>query len=547
MTYNFYANPKATPQTEPIPGRESEMIKSRSGAVAFKAGDFEVLRRCLITGTSGGSFYAGKQELTQDFVEILKRCLDVSPDRVADDIVYASEGHAINNSAPIFALAVMSTHGSHESKRLFRYIFPKVIRTGSHFHEWLSYTKGMRGMGRVIREVATAWLSQDIKFLTYQMLKYNQRYGFSFRDELRLFKPKPQDEHYNFLYGYMAGKTQLNPNLIETMIQVDAPVKQIAWYEKLKANPELGVEAVKSGRLTHEMVAPIANMDKNVWQALFESMPVTALIRNLANLTEHGVISMRKTVNTNRIEQILCDPDILRKALIHPFDLLKALKVYASGGNLGLSKKTWVPVPRVIDILERSLELSFHTQTPNGLVYLHAVDISGSMSCTWSVGNTAKSNDISNQLIRCSEVAALMALVSAKTEPNYLIRGFSTKFVDLGITAKDSFQDACKKVRNQNFGGTDASVAYDWAIANNIYADVICFWSDGESWAGRRHPAQALQDYRSRVNPNAKAIYVNLVPNLTSLADPKDPNTWDLSGFDPSAPGLIQQIATGSV
>lgn len=199
--------------------------------------------------------------------------------------------------------------------------------------------------------------------------------------------------------------------------------------------------------------------------------------------------------------------------------------------------KTWVPVPRILDILDKALELSFETVKPTHQVFLHAVDISGSMS--WStVGSIG--------LTGC-EVATVMALATAKAKPNYAIRGFSTEFKDLKITARDSFASAMKKAQNQNFGGTDASVAYDWAIKHRVHVDVFCFWTDSESWAGRRHPNQALAEYRRTVNPKAKAVYVTLLPGRISLVDPKDPMSWDIHGFDPSTPRAIQMIATDTV
>ncbi len=147
---------------------------------------------------------------------------------------------------------------------------------------------------------------------------------------------------------------------------------------------------------------------------------------------------------------------------------------------------------------------------------------------------------------RTREIAMVMALVSAKAEKNYAIRGFSTTFKDLRITASDSFHSAMKKVSHQNFGGTDASSAYKWAIKHKFWADVICFWTDSESWAGTQ-PCQKLAEYRCQVNPNVKAIYVTLAPYQLTLVDPTDPLSWDFAGFDPSMPRIIQMIANGDV
>jgi len=534
MNYRFFAKKKNnTPQNKPIPGRESAMIQGRSGGYMFAAGIWQTLRRCLLIGTAQSTYYANKRELTDDFVETLNEVISLDPKRVAEEIVYASDGRSINNSASILALVLLSMGDTPDAKQAFRKIFPQVIRTGSHFYEWLNYTKSMRGFGKVIKEVGTAWLSrEDVTGLAYQMLKYQQRQGFSNRDALRLFHVKPATEEHERLYNWIVNGWSELPKSIPS-----ESTKQIWWYEWLKRNPEQTHRAIQEGRLTHEMAAPVGQMDRQAWQLLFETMPIGAMLRNLGSLTNLGVLRIDSVENLERLEAVLNHKQYLRKGRIHPIDVLKALKTYSSGGKLGRSKKTWTPVSRITDILEKALELSFEVVEPTKQVFLHAVDISGSMSygVVDSVG------------LNCCEIATAMALVTAKAEPNYAIRGFSTKFIDLGIAKRDSFRSALQKASNQNFGGTDASVAYDWAIKNKFKADIICFWTDNESWAGKKHPAQALKEYRQKVNPNAKAVYITLAPYNITLVDPQDKNSWDLAGFDPGIPRLIQMLANGVV
>lgn len=535
MSYNFLFRDRQarTLQTQPIPGREAEMIKGRSGGHLFDAGIWTMLRRCLLIGTAQPTFYAGKQELTQDFIDTIQLAIWEDPARVAEEILFASDGRAINNSAPILALVILSMDQSQTAKNAFREIFPQVVRTGSHFYEWLSYTKGMRGLGKIVREVGQAWLSrEDAKGLAYQLLKYQQRQGFSHRDALRLFHVKPISEDHNRLYDWVVNGWKDLPAEIPS----DA-MAQIWWYEWLKRNPTQAQTAIRQGRLTHEMAAPVGKMNQAAWQLLFDEMPIGAMLRNLGSLTDLGVLRADATANLHRVASVLNSHEHLKKGRIHPIDVLKALKTYQSGGQLGRSQKTWTPVSRIVDILEKVLEQSFEVAEPTGKVFMHAVDVSGSMS-----GAVVNSIGLS-----CCEIATTMALVTAKAEKNYAIRGFSTQFVDLHLTRTDSFRSAIRKAQSQNFGGTDASVAYDWMIQHKFKADVICFWTDSESWAGNRHPSQALADYRRRVNPDAKAVYVTLAPYRITLVDPKDPNSWDLSGFDPGMPRLIQMIGSGEL
>ncbi|CCQ50078.1 MULTISPECIES: TROVE domain-containing protein [Crocosphaera] len=531
MNYQFFTRKqKGTPQNQPIPGREAEMIQGRSGGWMFDAGLWKLLRRCLLIGTAQSTYYAQKRELTDDFIDVLKQAVDTDPGRVASEIVYASNGRSINNSAPLLGLVLLSMGKTPEAKEAFRAIFPEVVRTGSHFYEWLSYTKSLRGFGKIIQDVGTQWLSrEDVKGLAYQLLKYQQRYGFSNRDALRLFHVKPPtDEHQQLFNWVVKGWNNYLPDEIPS-----EALTQIWWYEWLKHHPEQTHKAIKKGHLTHEMAAPVGKMDKKAWQLLFNEMPIGAMLRNLGSLTELGVLRADEPENIDRVENVLNDVNRLKKGRIHPIDVLKALKTYQSGGTLGRSKKNWQPVPRLVEILDKAVELSFDIAQPTGKVFLHALDISGSMS--WGVVDSVG--------LSCCEIATAMALVTAKAEKNYTIRGFSTKFINLGISRKDSFQSALKKSSDRNFGGTDASVAYDWAIKNKFKADVICFWTDSESWAGSKHPSQALAKYRQKVNPKVKAVYVTLAPYGISLVDPKDPLSWDLGGFDPGTPRLIQMLA----
>jgi 60 kDa SS-A/Ro ribonucleoprotein len=285
------------------------------------------------------------------------------------------------------------------------------------------------------------------------------------------------------------------------------------------------------------MAAPVGKMDQQAWQLLFNEMPIGAMLRNLASLTELGVLRADQPKNIDRLEKVLKNRSNLRQGRIHPIDALKALKTYQSGGTIGRSKKNWKPIGRIVDILEKTVALSFEVQKASGKVFMHAIDVSGSMS----------SNVVDSIGLSCCEIATTMALVTAKAEKNYCIRGFADNFRDLKITRQDSISSAIQKAYDQNFGSTNASAAYDWMIQNNFKADIICFWTDNESWAGRRHPKQALAEYRRKINPEIKAVYVSLAPYQVSLVDPKDPLSWDLAGFDPGIPRLIQMLATDEI
>jgi 60 kDa SS-A/Ro ribonucleoprotein len=549
MAYDFYGKGRdQTPQTAAIPGRANEMAKGKSGAVLFKVDVWVQLRRCLIMGTADSTFYSDRQELTEDFVAAVQEAIGIDAVRVGEEIVTVSDkGLAIKNSSCIFALVLLSCDPKPAAKQAFREAYGKVIRTGAHFHEWVHYTKQLRGVSTVVKNAGRSWLNgaargENAEWLTYQFLKYPQRHGYTMRDHLRIFRPRPLTEQHDRLYSWAVKGWETDQGFPDVADPEFDPgslgeLEQLGWYEWAKRHPSQSAKAVDQGGLTHEMIAPLGGMTAEVWEKVFRvAMPLTATIRNLGSLTSLGVLDYQNTENLAILEQRLLNRESLRAKRVHPMQLLLASKVYQSGGALGASRKRWTPVPRVVDILQRALALSFETQTPTEKVFLHAIDVSGSMGSNRPSG-AANST--------CSEIAAVMALACAKTEPNYYIRGFSTDFKDLGITASSSFLGACNSVLDNTFGATDASVAYEWAIKNGVYVDCFCFWTDHESWAGHQHPAQALAKYRKKINPKAKAVYISLVTSALTLADPQDPMTFDLAGFDPTIPSAIQMIAEG--
>ncbi|SFS64144.1 TROVE domain-containing protein [Marininema halotolerans] len=533
MNYQFFMQPTQTPQTEPIPGKD--MIQGHSSGYAFKTNPLQMIRRCLISGTTTGTFYAGKFESTQEFVQTIQEAIQIDPRKVAEEIRYASDGRAMSNSAPLLALVLLSMGESKAAKDSFLEIFPHVVRTASHLYEWLAYTKGMRGFGRVIRRAGNRWLeNKDVRTLAYQFLKYQQRYGYSSRDVLRLFHPKPKTTSHHTLYQYLTAGAW---NFAGEEKAIPETLQQIHWFERVKADPSLSLAGVQQGRLTHEMVAPLGGMDHSVWQELFLQMPMGALLRNLGSLTQLGVLTKEHIANLTHIEATLLDKERLKKARIHPIDVLKALKIYSSGGRRGHSKKTWEPIPFIVDVLDQAVELSFEVQEPTNKRFLHAVDVSGSMN--WKPVPTAA--------LTCAEIATAMALTTAKAERFYDIRGFSTDFIDLQVSRQDSFKDALRKTVEYNFGATDAAVTWDWLLTTKTFVDVVVFWTDSESWAGSRHTFQAQREYRNKINPMVKAIYVTLTPNHLSLVDPNDPLSFDFGGFDPSMPRIVQMIANNDL
>ena len=79
--------------------------------------------------------------------------------------------------------------------------------------------------------------------------------------------------------------------------------------------------------------------------------------------------------------------------------------------------------------------------------------------------------------------SAAMMMTVVRTESKYVIRGFSHRFVDLGIDAEDSLEVVMRKTNQRNFGGTDCALPMTWAIENRDKdIDVFIVYTDNETW-----------------------------------------------------------------
>jgi 60 kDa SS-A/Ro ribonucleoprotein len=513
------------------------MKENLAGGYAFKATDWTALRRWLLVGSMSGAYYQGKEQMTEENVKVLQSLMKEDAPRVAQEILDASK-KGISVHTPIFALTLLSM-ADRAGKDAFREVFPMVIRNASHLYEFFSYVKDNRGFGSLIHRVVKDWLGRkEAKELEYQFLKYQSRYDWSARDVLRVIKPTPDSELKKAVYNWMSGGSAKNP----LMSVFPAELARINAYEQLKkgATEDEVIDAITKFNMTWEMMPGNLTMTNKIWATLFKTMPVGATIRNLGNLTDKEVFKDKK--NLALLEERF-SADNLKKAYVHPVVFASALKIYELGGEGGKSKLRWTPVPRVVDAIEKGIELSFDFVEPSGKDFFLAIDVSGSMTM----------NSVGSLYLAPYQVAGIMALATVKSEKDYFVGGFDTQFKVLSKFNKSlgfsAVMDHSSGVWPTNFGGTDAAQAYIYASKKNVHADVFVMYTDNESWAGYKHPSVALKEYRQKVNKNAKAIYITMMAygDRITLVDPKDPMSYDLAGFTAETPKLINMIARGDL
>lgn len=536
-TYRNFSTRK-TPQSEPIPG--SGQIANNAGGFGWAIDDWGRLDRFLILGTEGGTYYVKEQELTQKNAEAVMRCIATNgPSVVARIAEISDSGRAARNDPALFALALCISFGDVATKRAAAEALPKVARIGTHLFHFAQYVQNMRGWGRGLKTAVANWYDERERgSLAYQLVKYQQRDGWSHADLIKLSHPKVHADLYNWVLGE---RPDTEGRKHEPVIKPGAEpdIAPIRGFMHLQQDPK-GLTAkevaatIQEYRLPREAVPTQFLNDKEVWEALLETdMPMEAMIRNLGNMGKVGLLVAMSDASRKVVER-LGDAEALRRSRVHPIKVLVGLRTYAGGKGIRGSNE-WPVVPQVVDALDAAFYSTFKNVEPTGKRQMLALDISSSMTAPM----------MNMPFLSSREAEAALALVTANVEPNHVFVAFSDKLTELSISPRQRLDDVIKYLNHQRFGGTDCSLPMLAAIEKSIQLDAFVVYTDNETWAGRMHPSQALRQYREKFNPQAKSAVVAMTATEVSIADPKDPGMMDFVGFDTETPAAISNFIRG--
>jgi 60 kDa SS-A/Ro ribonucleoprotein len=539
---------RVTTQREPIPG--SSQVRNSAGGFAWAADDWTRLRRFLILGVDGPSYYATERALVKENAECVLRCVALDGRRVVDEIVAISvAGRNPKHQPVIFALAVCTAAADDAVRAYALSALPKVCRTGTQLFLFAGYVEQFRGWGRGLRRAIGDWyVDRDPDALAYQLIKYQQREGWSHRDLLRLAKPQPaRDSATDVALRWAVGKVG----------DADSPatMPRIIVAQRAAQSAETPTEAARlviSDRLPWESLKSEHLRSPEVWNALIPTMGVGALIRNLARLTTNGTLASGNDA-VDVVVRRLGDAAAVRSARVHPIAVLSALLTYRQGrGTRG--KQTWEPITAIIDALDRAFYTSFGNVEPAGKRTLLALDVSGSMAGGEIAGVAGLSPRIAS---------AAMAAVTLATEPKVETIGFTSAGKSywgleskgphgwgrgvsrLNLSPRQRLDDIVSSISGLPFGATDCALPMLYALEHGMKIDHFVIYTDSETWSGDVHPSQALRRYRERTGIDARLTVVGMVSNGFSIADPNDTGMLDVVGFDTAAPQLMADFAAG--
>lgn len=524
----------STPQTERA---DKSQKRNNAGGYSFVANDATRFRRFLITGTNGGTYYVSENKLTKDAVKfVVDYIADNGVAAVNEAVKVSDQALAPSNNQALFVIAVALNSDDADTKRAAKEAVIKVARTGTHLFTLCEYLKNTGGWGSAKTKAIAAWYTtRDDEALSYQVAKYRQRDGWTHRDVLRLAHPKGISKDIS--------RFILNGEVTET-----APVI-LRDFERLSTvdSADEAVEAIRDAEVVAWEFLPTGVLkDKKVWRELADGghLPLGAMIRNISRLGKNGAFEdnfhegklqvISGDEFTDIVVNALTNEKKIKRSRIHPMDFLKTIAVVGDGSE---------GVPHeVIGALHTGYEMSFVNVKDIDASALIGMDVSGSMSALvndprggwgWGWGD--------QEGLTCAKAGASLIQVIMEAMRKTRVMAFSHKFQELPITKQMSLNEVHRKVQGLNFGATDCALPMQYALKKGLEVDAFFVITDNETWSGNQHPFEALKEYRNKVNPKARLFVIALSGTEFTIADPDDPLSYDIAGFDSSMMKIVEE------
>jgi 60 kDa SS-A/Ro ribonucleoprotein len=508
----------------------------------FKINKWKKLDRVLILG---GENYSPK-EASND-ISIVKECGLENPARTASAIKDISYNNRAFKEQPLlYALAQLSAVNPGCAKEVYR-VLPDVIRTGSSLFVFIQAVAENRGFGSGMRRALSKFVEQDVADLAFQVVKYQNRSGWNWRDFLRIVRPVASTSAHGALFrqiisGDFGERTvQAHKNKTEKTYPAEnkSLIPEIYWAAKealTSDNLTRVCELIEKYKLTHEMVNNDLKKNIKIWESLIPHMPPRAILWNLSRFTNLGILK-KGSAAVSKIEKTFEDSDLLKKSRLHPWQIFIAKHVYDKGQGEGSS---WKPLPIISKLLETGFYNAFGVQKSTGKRRLVCLDVSGSMGSSLIVDfwNSSKQRLESKYGISARNASVVLSMLAVKTD-DVQVMAFSNKFIPVNITPSDDLTSAVNKINRLPFDSTDCSLPMSWALKNNIPVDSFEIYTDSETNCGSP-PHKMLQQYRDKTGINASMIVCGMSVTDFSVANPNDENSLDIVGVDANVPNVIR-------
>lgn len=537
-------HPSTTPQSKPIPGRETEMAPNTAGGYSFKLEDTKVLERWMINGSENGTYYTPESEVTVIGTKTLKTVPGEKIVAIAKDVI--ENGRAPSLDYAIYSLAHVAYHGSVQAKALVYKTIPTLLTNTPQMTKFLECYQAIKkietgktniGGSGICRAISAWYANMNAGQMSYQVSKYPQRNGFHHGDMLRLCHIGRKESN-NKTFTVSEDKAQIiqyalwhrkggdeKPSIITS---TNKDHKHIAGKEAIEKATSLedALKIMKEYHLTHEMVPTKFQGSKDFYEIMLTQSKVYATIRRLGAASAKDVFAPMGNLTKEVVKRITDQAAILDQK-VHPMAIFEALKTY----QMGRGKKgdlSWKVSAEIVEALEQAFYLAIGNIPETNKNILIAVDHSASMHgapLDFACAMTAA-------LVRSQKSCHVVGYASEISRP------MITKSMNMR-----AIENEIKRVGIPN--GTNCALPFEYAMKECKAADAVISITDGFTWQGTKHVQITLDKWRRDCNkPNGRAIEMVTSMANTSNIDPRDTNSLLTMGMDSKAAILSMEFAS---
>jgi len=486
---------------------------NNAGGKAYSMSDKEALAQMAVTGTFNNTYYVSGEDQLKLVQEIVGRMTDVR--FLAKLAVYARQ-KGFMKDMPAFLVAALASRT--DSGIYFDRAFSKVIDNGKMLQNFVqimrSGTVGRNSLGSKAKRLVKGWFEQDPEWIFRQSIGSDP----SLADILKLAHPHPKTKQHEALFSYLIGKKKNARNL----------PKLVKQYEKFKEDP-------KNAEVPNVPFQFLASLDipDSVWKSIAQNAGWHMARMNLNTFQRHGVFANDEKM-VNYIANLLRDQDQIRRSKVFPYQLMTAY-MFANA-----------EVPsKIKNALQDAMEIATENVPSFGDNVFVFPDVSGSMGSPVT-GHRPGATSV----IRCIDVAALVASTILRTSENAEVIPFENDCVDIDLNPRDSVMTNAKRLASVGGGGTNCSAPLQYILKMDKKVDLVVYISDNESWvdsSGWRHNATRVSEVWSKIkrnNPKAKMVCIDITPNHTVQAK-NDASVLNIGGFSDQIFEVIDAFVHG--
>lgn len=464
------------------------------------------LAQYAATGCLNTTFYASASDQLSKVVELARQ---VESERIAKTAVFCRE-RGFMKDVPALLCAVLTIR----DPELLQRIFHRVVDNGKMLRTFVQILRsgavGRKSLGTAPKRLVRDWLDAHDDAAVFRASVGNDP---SLVDVIRMVHPKPRTDSREALYGYLLGKAHdatLLPDIAHE-------------FERFKAG-----EAVPVPDVPFQMLTGMP-LTRDSWCSIAAHGSWQTVRMNLNTFARHGVFEVPGMAQL--VAAKLKDERAIAKARVFPYQLLAA--------SLSASDE----VPRVVrEALTDAMEIAIaNVPRIEGKVYI-CPDVSGSMQS--AVTGYRKG---ATTVVRCVDVAALVAAAILRRNPTAEVIPFNTEVVRVQLEARDTVSTNAAKLASAG-GGTATSAPLAWLNQRKAEGDLVVFVSDNESWADHRpgRGTAMLKEwnaFRAR-NPKARLACIDVQPSATTQVKERE-DVLNIGGFSDQVFEVLSEFAAG--